>query len=147
MKIAKAFPLALFLISGCAVHHPESQTVSDARECAKNFTYNGGSLKGTVFRTHEILSGIDKYKALKNTANYIVLEGWSITNTDDELGILSATDKGVLGERNAAPLNISFTPNDEGLSVVVSFATAAVSSSPADRVMNSFCDMIASARM
>ena len=147
MKIAKALPFTFVFLAGCASHDLAKTATPDGRACAKNFTYDRGLLTETVYRTHEVLGGIEKDEALKNTTNYIMLEGWKITNSDQELGILSAAQNVSFSDRKTAPLNISFTPNEEGLNVSVSFAISAGIHSPADEVRKTFCEMIASARL
>lgn len=136
---------ALILVTGCASTGPESIATNDTRSCAQNFTHEGNLMTGKIFKTHDIVQGANKKSAFTKISKYIAMDGWHITNSDRELGMINASQTVSFGKGKTAPLNVSIDELDEGVKVSISFSTSMGVHSPAEAVMESFCKMVTSA--
>jgi len=76
---------------GCAASGPQSLKTDDARQCAQNFTYNGSFFAGRTYNSHAYIKGVSKNTAMQRAARYTINKGFSINNTDKDLGIISAS--------------------------------------------------------
>lgn len=134
-------------LQGCsATTGTQSLVTSDTRECAKNFTYDGSFLAGRTFKTHDYVKGVTKSTGMKRAARYTVNDGWSITNTDNELGIISAAQTVSFGNGKTAPLNVSFEPVKGGVNMAMSFSISGGLTTPVEAVKDHFCATIAAVR-
>jgi len=115
---------------------------TDTRVCAQNFTNEGSFLAGRTYKTHQVVKGVSKNTAMTRAAQYLSSNGWGITNTDKELGIINAAQTVTMGEGKTAPLNVSFSPEIGGLKVSMAFSTSGGLSSAAQTVKDEFCKTI-----
>ena len=89
-----------------------------------------------------------KKSAFAKVAKYIAMDGWHILNSDSELGMISASQTVSFGKGKTAPLNVSVNQKNKDVDVElsISFSTSMGVYSPADAVMESFCEIAASAK-
>ncbi len=146
MKKLSSSLFALAILSGCASTEPTHLVTSDTRACAQNFTTQGNLLTGMLFKTHDTLPSVTKKDALSKTAKHIAIDGWHITNSDVDLGILSAAKTVSFGDGKTAPLNITFDEQNNGVKASIAFSTSSGVASPSEAVMKSFCEMITIAK-
>lgn len=139
------FATITLAISGCSSTESQQLAPNDSRICAQNFTHQGSLVTGKIFRTHQIIPGASKSSVYSKLAEHIALDGWHIINSDKDLGILSASQTVAFGKGKTAPLNISVNQQNNQAKVSISFATSMGVHSPAEAVMNSFCEMIEAA--
>lgn len=135
----------LVLTAGCASTGPESIATNDPRSCAKNFTHEGSLMTGKVFKTNDTIQGVSKKSVFTKVSKHIAMDGWHITNSDSELGMINASQTVSFGKGKTAPLNISIDEFDAGVKVSISFSTSMGVHSPAEAVMESFCEIVGSA--
>ncbi len=138
----KTITLAILIaaaLGGCAASGTQSMKTTDTRECAKNLTYNGSFLAGRTYKSHVFIKGVSKNMAMQRAARYISSDGWSITNTDKDLGIISASQTVSFGKGKTVPLNISFEAKNKGVNVSMTYATSGGVISPLDAIKNKFC--------
>jgi hypothetical protein len=135
--------LAIPLLGGCVASGTQNLKTDDTRQCAKNFTYNGSFLAGRTYKTFAYLENIKTKTAMKRAAQYTVNDGWTITNTDSELGVISATQTVSFGSGKTAPLNIGIEPHGGGVKVNMTYSTSGGVTSPLDSITNHFCSTIA----
>jgi glutamine cyclotransferase len=128
-----------FLLGGCASSGIQTLNTTDSRACAKNFTYSGSFLSGRTYKSHTFIKGVSKNTAMQRAARYTVNDGWSITNTDKNLGIISASQTVSYGQGKTVPLNISVESKNNGVNVSMSYATSGGVTSPLEAIKNHFC--------
>lgn len=73
------------------ISNETSQAEEDNRPCAQNFSESGSFLAGKTFKSHQDFPGLSEADAFKLVAQSIASNGWNITNTDTNLGMISAT--------------------------------------------------------
>ncbi len=134
--------LAVVLLSGCASAPPQNLQTNDSRACAQNFTYDGSFLAGRTFKTHQFVGGVSKDIAMVRAAKHLAIEGYSITNTDKEMGLISASQTVSFGQGKTVPLNVSIDSKDKGVNVSISFSISGGLTTPVNSVKDGFCDTI-----
>lgn len=132
---------AIALLSACGGPTKSLQT-NDSRECARNFTYDGSFLSGRTYKTNAFVANVSQDEAMKRAARHISNDGWNITNTDTNLGIISAAQTVSYGQGKTVPLNVSIAPVQGGVKVNISYSTSGGVTSPVDAVSRSFCEII-----
>lgn len=138
---------ALFLaglcgLTSCATGPQQKLQSDDNRECAQNFTYDGSALAGRTFRTHQVIPDVSKSDAVERAAKYLAVNGWAITTTDKELGIISASQTVSYGQGKTAPLSVGIDTVETGVEVSISFSISGGVSSPVNAVKDEFCAII-----
>ncbi len=131
--------VAIAFTAGCASSGTQTLKTNDSRECARNFTYNGSFLAGRTFKSHVFIKGVSKKTAMQRAAQYTINDGWSITNTDQSLGIISASQTVSFGKGKTVPLNIGIVPKNNGVNVSMTYSTSGGVSSPLESIKNHFC--------
>jgi hypothetical protein len=134
---------AMFFLSGCAVTPQQKLQTSDTRECAKNFTYDGSFFAGRTFKTHQFVAGVSKNNAMARAARFLAVEGYSITSSDKEMGLISASQTVSYGKGKTVPLNVSILPKGKGVDVSTTFAISGGLTVPVNSVKDTFCEIIA----
>jgi len=142
MKKSSLLILSLSFLSGCATQGTQSLKTDDARECAKNFTYNGSFWAGRTYNSHAYIKGVSKNTAMKRAARYTINKGFSITNTDKDLGIISASQTVSFGKGKSAPLNIGIESKKGGVDISMTFSTSGGVTSPLGAITDHFCETI-----
>ncbi len=61
-------------------------------ECAQNFTYQGTFLSGRSYKTFSFVRDVSTRIAMKRASQYTVKDGWTIINTNEKVGIISAIE-------------------------------------------------------
>jgi len=135
----------VILTTGCVSTTPENLAPNDSRTCAQNFTHAGSLVTGKTFKTNDLITNIDKKSAFSQISKFIAMDGWHILNSDSDLGMINASQTVSFGDGKTAPLNVSVDQVDSNVKVSISFSTSMGVHSPADAVMESFCEMVASA--
>jgi hypothetical protein len=127
-----------FMLMGCGGDQP---LPPDPRECAVNFTYDGSAMSGRTFKTNVVIPKVTQAQGMKRATSFIVSEGWQITNTNNELGIISASQTVSYGSGKTAPLNVGFTKVNSGLKVNISYSISGGVTSPVKAVRDYFCSI------
>jgi len=131
--------LGAVLLGGCASSGTQSLKTNDLRECAQNFTYNGSFLAGRTYKSSVFIKGVSKKKAMQRATRYTINDGWSITNTDQSLGIISASQTVSYGQGKTAPLNIGIESKNNGVNVSMTYSTSGGVTSPLESIKDHFC--------
>lgn len=134
--------VALCLLSACSTMNQQPVQVEDTRECAKNFSYDGSFLAGRTFKTHLAIMGVSKEEAVERAAKWLAKDGWSITNVDKDLGIVTASQTVSYGEGKTAPLSVAIDSISGGVDVAISFSISGGTTSPVNAVKDGFCDIL-----
>lgn len=133
---------ALILLTGCVSTGSAKNNNEGLKPCVKNFTHEGNMVLGSKFKTNALIKGVKNKSAFKKISKYIVMDGWHITHSDKDLGIISASQTVSFGDGESAPLNISIDDKGKDSEVEISFTTSMGVYSPSKSVMNSFCEMV-----
>ncbi|MBP8236638.1 MAG: hypothetical protein KAX63_02865 [Pseudomonas sp.] len=135
------------ILSGCVAPGVKNEQAraalpTDNRECAQNFTFDGSFLAGRTFKTHATLAGVAQATGMQRAARYLATSGWNISNTDKELGIISASQTVSYGQGKSVPLNVAMEPQGNALRVSVTYVLSGGVTSPVEAVRNEFCSVI-----
>jgi len=120
----------------------QNLATSDQRACAQNFTFDGSFIAGRTFKTSDFVEGVSKQDAVERAAQHLNGEGRSITSTDKDLGIISASQGVSFGEGKTVPLNVGIQDAEGGVNVDVTFKISGGTTTPAEGVRDGFCDTI-----
>jgi hypothetical protein len=143
-RIFLSLSFIVVMLTGCASSAPQNLQTDDTRVCAQNFTFNGSFLTGRTFKTQQFINGVSKDDAMARAAKHLALEGYSITNTDKEIGIISASQTVSYGQGKTVPLNVSIDTKKNGVNVSISFSISGGLSTPVNSVKDAFCNIIKS---
>lgn len=138
MKNFKLSVLAIAVL--CA--SPFALADKDSRECAANLTSTGSFFKGKTFKTTATVSGVNQADAMKKTAQSIVADGWQVTSSDSNLGIISAAQTVSYGAGKTAPLNITIADKEGGVNVSITYSISGGVTSPQDAIQAQFCKIV-----
>jgi hypothetical protein len=133
---------SLCLLSACSTTSQQPVQVEDARECAKNFSYNGSFLAGRTFKTNLAIMGVSKDEGVERAAKWLAKDGWSITSANKDLGIVTASQTVSYGEGKTAPLNVAIDSISGGVDVAISFSISGGTTAPVNAVKDSFCNIL-----
>ncbi|GAA4094879.1 hypothetical protein [Zhongshania borealis] len=135
-------PILITMAAGCASTGPVALAPNDGRDCARNFTQEGSIVTGKVYRTSIYLEGTGKKRAFSNISKGLAMQGWNISNSDSELGMLNANQSVAMSNGGTAPLNISVDDTSSGSEVSLAFSTGMGVYSPPNAVMEEFCKIV-----
>ncbi len=113
--------------------------------CESHFTKEGGFFKGTIFKTWADIQGVEADQAYKKAYLHLSKEGWKITSSDKDIGIISAAQEVSYGEGKTAPLNVIIEDVGNDSKISISFSLSGGVVSPSNAVKESFCKIIAAA--
>lgn len=136
---------ALILMTGCASTGSVKNVNEDSGErkpCVKNFTHEGNMVLGSTFKTNALIENVSKKSAFEKVSKYVAMDGWHITYSDEDLGIISGSQTVSFGEGKSAPLNILINAKGQDSDISISFSTSMGVYSPSESVMNNFCKMV-----
>lgn len=123
-----------------------AQLFASEQQCKTNFTVEGSFFKGKTYKTWAIVSNVPTSVAYKNIYLKTVKDGWNITSSDKDMGIISAAQSVSYGNGKTAPLNIIVEQENESDSKVsITYSTSGGVSSPEDAVLKSFCETVSEA--
>jgi len=131
-------------IQGCAMERTVSKT-ADSRACVANYSTEGGFWTGKQFKTFEDFPKVSKASAIDSLVAIIASSGYQITNSNKELGIISANQTVSYGQGKTVPLNAVVKDNPSGgirVDLVLSLSGGLATS--ADSVQSEFCKFLAS---
>jgi hypothetical protein len=117
-----------------------------ADQCETNFTTEGSFFKGKTFKTWAIVEGVSKENAFKEAYLHIAKDGWKISNSDKEIGSITASQDVSYGAGKTAPLNVIIEEAPSGAKISITYALSGGVASPEKAVMESFCKTIAAAK-
>jgi len=121
------------------------RSVADNRPCVANYSTEGGFWTGKQFRTYEKFPAVEKNDAFDRLVASIASIGLQVTNSNKDLGIISATNTVSYGEGKTVPLNaIVKSIKPKGIRVDLVFTLSGGLATPADTVQDRFCTLLAS---
>ncbi len=114
-----------------------------AADCDTNFETKGSLLTGQSYSTTAGLSGVSEGVAYQSVQQAMVAEGWKITSTEPEKGIISALNG---ASTRPAPLTVIVQKAPMGSSRIgMLYTNPAGAMSPEAAIKAQFCKLIAAA--
>lgn len=132
---------AILLLSCCVAFNAIA-----AEQCETNFTKEGSFFKGKTFKTWAEVEGVSSAEAFKKIYQQIAKDGWKISSSDKDLGIISAGQDVSYGNGKTAPLNVVVEESGVNSKISISYSISGGVSSPEKAVIESFCKTIAAAK-
>jgi hypothetical protein len=120
--------------------------VTAAEQCEANFTKEGSFFKGRTFKTWADVEGVSSTDAYRKVYQQIAKDGWKISSSDKELGIISAGQDVSYGNGKTAPLNVVVEESGSNSKISISYSISGGVSSPEKAVIDSFCKTIGAAK-
>jgi hypothetical protein len=71
----------------------------------------------------------------------LATEGWQITNTNKDIGLITATQQSIGGGRSSQ-LNTVVKQQDDAVRVEISFSLGAMMKAPDDSLRDAFCKVL-----
>src|SRR6218665_1207039 len=147
MKKIVLIALSSIVLSGCVTPGVKNEQAkaalpADTRECAQNFTFDGSFWAGRTFKSHATTQGVTQAVGMQRAARYLSSNGWTITSTDKDLGIISASQTLTYGQGKTVPFNVTMEPQGKGLKVATTYVLSGGVTSPAEAVRDEFCNVI-----
>ncbi len=109
---------ALSFTAGAEKNNDESTEKDSAgRPCVANFSKKGGFIIGTTMKTFQEFPSAKKDAAFTKILQSIAIEGFQITASDRESGLVSASKiihEVLSGKQKNATLNATLTPMEKG---------------------------------
>jgi hypothetical protein len=116
-----------------------------AEPCMDNFKAEGNFLTGKTYKTWAVLSGVAQDQAFSRTLAYTVANGFTVTTSDKDAGVISAVQSVSYGKGKSVPLGIVMQPDAGNLRISMNYATSGGVMSPEDAIKRHFCMTIAAA--
>ena len=113
-----------------------------AAACDDNFTSSGNFLSGKVYKTYADLPTISNDSAWQSAHTYALKDGWKITLSDQNLGIITAANNQA---QRVMPINVVIEKVGAGSKMSMTYTTPGGASSPDDAVKSFFCKTVAAA--
>ncbi|HBL26178.1 MAG TPA: hypothetical protein DD490_05010 [Acidobacteria bacterium] len=140
--------LAVSLTATMAAHGQPTDTsasqgaVPASEQCLSNFSKEGGFLKGTTYRSHADYYGTNREAVFEKAAQSLAAGGWQITNTNGDIGLITATEQAVGGGRES-PLSAVIKQQDAStVRVEITFSVGPGMKAADNSVRNGFCKVL-----
>jgi hypothetical protein len=119
-----------------------SEMTTAGEECQASFAREGSFLKGTTYRSRAAFRGVSREAVLEQATQSLAADGWRITGTDEQAGLITAVQESVDDGRES-PLNTVVKQVGTDVQVEMTFSLGALMKVPDDRVRQSLCKALA----
>lgn len=111
----------------------------------ENFKVEGNFLIGKTYKTSAVVSGVRQSDAFNRALAFTVANGFTVTASDREAGVISAAQAVSAGKGKTVPLSVILQPDAGNLKISMSYATSSGVMSPEGAIKQHFCLTIAAA--
>lgn len=135
-------------ITGCSSLWTVGQTPVAAnpdRSCVKNFTTAGTFLTGQTFSSFEEHEGKKTTVVYGQVIRSLTSRGYQITNSDKNMGLVSATNPVIFGEGTTATMNVMVTNVNNRVRVETTFSIPGFTTTSTSEVRDEFCTILGQA--
>lgn len=108
----------------CAALALVSAGASAAEPCMDNFKAGGNFLTGKTYKTSAVVSGVRQGDAFARALAFTVANGFTVTASDKEAGVISAAQTVSFGKGKTAPLGVLIQPDAGNLKISMNYATS-----------------------
>ena len=122
-----------------------SAGASAAEPCLENFKVEGNFLIGKVYKTSAVVAGVRQSDAFNRALAATVANGFTVTASDKDAGVISAAQSVSSGKGKTVPLSVILQPDGSNLKISMSYATPGGVMSPEGAIKQHFCQTIAAA--
>jgi len=126
------------MLTGCASEGPVTAT-NDTRPCATNFAVKGSFVAGQTFTSFEERPGANKIVVYERVVRSLTTKGYNVTNTNKDLGIVSALNPIIMGKGARATLNVAVSDSQNRVRVDTTFVIPGLTSTSSPAVRDEFC--------
>lgn len=128
----------------CALSVSVHLNFAFAQECESNFETKGMVLTGQTYSTIAGLQGVSDVDAFQAVQKAMAQEGWNITSTEPEKGIISALNSQAV---RPSPLTIMIVKAPLGSRIAMQYSNPAGAFSPEAAIRAQFCKLVAAAQV
>lgn len=129
----------------CAALALASASASAAEPCLENFKVEGNFLSGKTYKTFAVVSGVRQGDAFNRALAFTVANGFTVTASDKDAGVISAVQSVSFGKGKTVPLSVILQPDAGNLKISMNYATSTGTMSPEEAIKSHFCLTIAAA--
>ncbi|NOT84285.1 MAG: hypothetical protein HOP02_05750 [Methylococcaceae bacterium] len=132
-------------LQGCADGEQATRKNGDNRPCVANYSAEGSFWSGRQLKTFEDFPKALKVSTFDNLLETIAFSGYQIISSDQESGVISASQTVTGGQGKAVPLNAVVQNNSAGgvrVELVVTLLGGFITST--DSLQDEFCKILAS---
>ena len=129
----------------CAALALVSAGASAAEPCLENYKVDGNFLSGKTYKTFAVVAGVRQNDAFNRALAFTVANGFTVTASDKDAGVISAMQSVSHGKGKTVPLSVIIQPDAGNLKISMSYATPGGVMSPEDAIKKHFCLTIAAA--
>jgi hypothetical protein len=108
-------------------------------DCAGHFTVEGSFFAGKKFSTWADFAAVSKADLYTRVYTNIAKDGWNITSSDKEAGIISASQSVSYGKGTVAPLTIVIETAGTGSKATATFHIGGGQATKEDTVKQKLC--------
>ena len=108
-------------------------------DCAGHFTAEGSFFAGKKFSTWADFAAVSKADLYTRVYTNIAKDGWNITSSDKEAGIISASQSVSFGKGTVAPLTIVIETAGTGSKATATFRVGGGQTTKEDTVKQKLC--------
>lgn len=116
-----------------------------AGDCTTHFSAEGSFFAGHKYTTWIELPKVAKADAWSKINTSIVKDGWNITSSDKDSGIISAAQSVSFGKGSTAPLTILIESSGNGSKATATFRTGGGQTTKEDTVKEKLCSYLGAA--
>jgi hypothetical protein len=120
MKPMKSMFCLLALTIGVAAADAPPPTATDS-SCGEHFTAEGSFFAGKKFSTWAEFAAVPKDDLYTRVYGNIAKDGWQITSSDKDAGIISASQSVSYGKGSTAPLTVVIESSGSGSKATATF--------------------------
>ncbi|MES2316139.1 MAG: hypothetical protein V4631_01475 [Pseudomonadota bacterium] len=110
-----------------------------------NFKSEGNFLTGRTYKTWAVVAGVRQGDAFSRALAFTVANGFTVTASDKEAGVISAAQTVSFGKGKTVPLGVIIQPDAGNLKISMNYATSGGVTSPEGAIKKHFCMTIAAA--
>lgn len=122
---------------------PAFAAANQGSDCATNFTVDGSFELGKTYKTAAFVPHVTKSRAISVAGRDLASVGWQINSSNEQMGVISASQVVSYGNGKTAPLNVLVDEVNGGVNVSMIYSISGGLHSPTDAVINQFCTTIA----
>jgi hypothetical protein len=110
--------------------------------CRSNFVKEGSFFKGTTYRSFLDFSGMSQETVLERTTQSLKADGWQITDTNKDAGVITAIQQPESGGRDFTMMTVLKPRGTDTIRVEMSFSLGAMMKVPDGSARDRLCGVL-----
>lgn len=132
--------LTLTIAGATGVASADTGAAAGGADCADHFTAEGNFLTGKKFTTWADFSTVSKADLYTRIYSNLAKDGWQITSSDKDSGIISASQSVSFGKGSTAPLTVVIETSGTGSKATATFRIGGGQSTKTETVKQKLCE-------